>query len=379
MFTNVIRSIFTTNFALAPEESVLIFTDTVRDDEAIAESDLSRRQRLRDIALLMSEVGRTFTKRVTYVEYPALSGHGVEPPIELWQAAFGKKAVADLDRAELLTKILTKAIDAENIEKAASILKKHSNDAVHAVIAVANFSTSHTRFREFLTRICGARYASMPLFDVSMFEGPMCIDWKELAKRTRTIAKTVSAAETVTITTPDGTKMTFSKKGRAALPDTGMLTRPGSFSNLPAGEVFFAPVEGSAHGTMVLNWAPTRELASPITVTVRKGLVTAVSGTEPYAEVLRQKLDERPENRNIAELGIGTNSRARRPDNILESEKILGTIHIAMGDNSAFGGTVKTPYHQDFVFFKPTIILTAADGRTTVLMKDGHMADHPGA
>lgn len=379
MFTNVIRSIFTTNFALAPEESVLIFTDTVRDDETIAEPDLSRRQRLRDIALLMSEIGRTFTKRVAYVEYPALSGHGVEPPVELWQAAFGKKAVTDLDRAGVLTGILTKTIDAENIEKAASILKKHANDAVHAVIAVANFSTSHTRFREFLTTTCGARYASMPLFDASMFEGPMCIDWKELAKKTRAIAKTVSAAETVTVTTPDGTKMTFSKKGRAALPDTGMLTKPGAFSNLPAGEVFFAPVEGSAHGTMVLNWAPTRELATPITVTVRQGLVTAVTGDEPYAEVLRQKLDERPENRNIAELGIGTNSRARRPDNILESEKILGTIHIAMGDNSAFGGIVKTPFHQDFVFFKPTITLTTADGRSTVLMKNGHMADHPGA
>ena len=39
-------------------------------------------------------------------------------------------------------------------------------------------------------------------------------------------------------------------------------------------------------------------------------------------------------NRNIAELGIGTNDRATRPDNILEAEKILGTIHIALGDNS---------------------------------------------
>lgn len=378
LFTNVIRSIFTTNFAIAPDESVLIFTDTIRDDEAVTEPDLSRRQRLRDIALLMSEIGRTFTKRVTYVEYPALSGHGIEPPVELWQAAFGKKAVADLDRAGVLTNILAKTIDAENIEKAASILKKHANDAVDAVIAIANFSTSHTRFREFLTRTCGARYASMPLFDVSMFEGPMCIDWKALEKRTRAIAKTVSAAETVTVTTPDGTTMTFSKKGRAALPDTGMLTKPGSFSNLPAGEVFFAPVEGSAHGTMVLRWAPMRELASPITVTVREGLVTAVDGSEPYAAMLCRKLDERPENRNIAEFGIGTNNRARRPDNILESEKILGTVHIAMGDNSAFGGTVKTPFHQDFVFFRPTITLKAADGTSSVLMTNGHLTDHPG-
>lgn len=373
MFTNVIRSIFTTNLGIVPDEKVLVFTDTVRPDESVSEPDLSRRQRLRDVAHMMAEIGRTFTKRITYAEYPALTGHGVEPPIEIWQAALGKRAVSALDRAGLLEQILAKTIDADNIRKAASILEKHSDAAVDAIIAIANFSTSHTRFRELLTKTCGARYASMPLFDVSMFEGPMCVDWKSLAKRTRSIARTVSAAETVTVSTPDGTKMTFSKKGRAALPDTGMLTRPGNFSNLPAGEVFFAPVEGTAHGTMLLHWAPTRQLERPITVTVNQGMVTDVSGDDPYVAILQTKLDERIENRNIAELGIGTNDRARRPDNILESEKILGTIHIAMGDNSSFGGTVKTPFHQDFVFFKPTVVLTGPNGSKTTLMKKGIM------
>ena len=61
--------------------------------------------------------------------------------------------------------------------------------------------------------------------------------------------------------------------------------------------------------------------------------------------------------KNIAELGIGTNDRATRPDNILESEKILGTIHIALGDNSSFGGRIRTSFHQDFVVFQPTLTL----------------------
>jgi leucyl aminopeptidase (aminopeptidase T) len=87
--------------------------------------------------------------------------------------------------------------------------------------------------------------------------------------------------------------------------------------------------------------------------------------------VLRAKLDERKENANIAELGIGTNEKARRPDNILESEKILGTIHVAFGDNSSFGGSVKTPFHQDFVFFRPTVVLIDKDGTRTTLMKEG--------
>jgi leucyl aminopeptidase (aminopeptidase T) len=86
-------------------------------------------------------------------------------------------------------------------------------------------------------------------------------------------------------------------------------------------------------------------------------------------------LAERRENGNVAEVGIGTNERATRPDNILESEKILGTIHIALGDNSTFGGRVKTPFHQDFVFFRPTVVLTDSKGIQTMLMKGGKLQD----
>ncbi|MEK7308248.1 MAG: hypothetical protein AAB089_04170 [Nitrospirota bacterium] len=98
-----------------------------------------------------------------------------------------------------------------------------------------------------------------------------------------------------------------------------------------------------------------------------------MSGNEEYTNFLRKKLAERPENTNIAELGIGTNDKASRPDNILESEKILGTIHIALGDNSSFGGKVRTPFHQDFVFFKPTLALIHKNGKREVLLKEGRV------
>ena len=76
-------------------------------------------------------------------------------------------------------------------------------------------------------------------------------------------------------------------------------------------------------------------------------------------------------NRNIAELGIGTNDRATRPDNILEAEKILGTVHIALGDNSGFGGTVSTPFHEDYVFYRPTLTAVMTDGSERTLLLDG--------
>jgi leucyl aminopeptidase (aminopeptidase T) len=123
----------------------------------------------------------------------------------------------------------------------------------------------------------------------------------------------------------------------------------------------------------VLEWGPTRQLKSPITLQVKDGYVVDVSGKDEYTEYLRKKLGERRENGNIAELGIGTNKAARRADNILESEKILGTIHIALGDNSSFGGNVKTPFHQDFVFFQPTVTLIRKDGSKKDILKAGKL------
>lgn len=214
----------------------------------------------------------------------------------------------------------------------------------------------------------------MPLFDVSMLEGAMNVDWKALAKRTREIAKVVNMAELIKVKTQNGTFITFSKKGRKVISDTGILTRKGSFSNLPAGEVYLAPLEGTANGTLILEWGPTKQFASPITLTIKDGYVTDISGNDEYIEHLRMKLSENKGNGNIAEFGIGTNHAAKRPDNILESEKILGTVHIALGDNSSFGGKVKAPFHQDFIFFKPTVTLIHKDGSRKEILKAGKCA-----
>lgn len=319
----------------------------------------------------MAEIGKGFSKNVIHHEYEAVGSHGMEPPEKLWELAFGKKAYAELKNAGLLGKLLKKIASTADIKKSKMIISKYKKHAVNAVIALANYSTSHTRFRDFLTSICKCRYASMPLFDISMFEGPMNVDWKLLADFTKNVAASLNKAEIIKISTPNGTDLCFSKKGRKAFPDTGILTEPGSFGNLPAGEAYLAPVEGTANGKLMLEWAPTRQLKSFITLTVKNGFVVKVSGNEEYAEYLKSRLGEKKENSNIAELGIGTNKMAKKPDNILESEKILGTIHIALGDNSSFGGKVSAQFHQDFVFFKPTVELTHKNKRKTLLMEDG--------
>jgi leucyl aminopeptidase (aminopeptidase T) len=375
MVIESLRAIFTTNLGVKRQERVLVFSDRIPDSEILDIEERCRRERLRDIALLAGEIGKAFAKKVLFHEYPSTQSHGAEPPEELWRLAFGERTVDSLKAGGLFSSLLAKRSSAAEIEKAEDIVRKHCRSTVQAVIALSNYSTSHTRFRDLLTRVCGCRYASMPLFDMAMLEGPMNVDWRALARRTLAIAQSVNKAETVEITAPNGTHLVMSKRGRKALSDTGILTKKGSFGNLPAGEVYLAPQEGTANGQLVLEWAQTRELKTPVTLTVRNGLVVKVKGDEPFTRVLDDKLNEREENRNIAELGIGTNDKARRPDNILESEKILGTIHVALGDNSSFGGTVMTPFHQDFVFFKPTVVLIHKDGKRTALLKNGRFAD----
>jgi len=373
LITSALRDIFRVNLGVKKHEKVLIFNDRISGREDVRESDEERRTNLRSLALLAAETGKGFCKSVARFEYPSTGSHGTEPPASLWKLAFGEKTVEILEERHLLRPILGKRAIAPVIKRAEDIIRKYRHQAVDCVIALSNYSTSHTRFRDFLTRICGCRYASMPLFDISMLEGSMNVDWKALAKMTTDLAKLINTAEHIDIKTPNGTFISFSKKGRKALTDTGILTRKGSFGNLPAGEVYLAPVEGTASGKLVLEWGPTRQLDSPVTLTVKDGYVSNVTGSDKYAGYIRKKLSERRENGNVAELGIGTNSAAKRPDNILESEKILGTIHIALGDNSSFGGNVKTPFHQDFVFFKPTVTLVNKNESKKDILKAGKL------
>jgi leucyl aminopeptidase (aminopeptidase T) len=152
-----------------------------------------------------------------------------------------------------------------------------------------------------------------------------------------------------------------------------MLNQSGKFGNLPAGEVFLAPVEGTAEGILVLEWGPQKRFKSPLKVMIEGGKVVSVHGDESD-EVgwLEAILSAHPENTNIAELGIGTNPAATRPDNVLESEKILGTVHVAFGDNHTFGGVVKAPLHQDFVLFDATLVAVWNNGGgRRVLLDEG--------
>ncbi|HEX9078319.1 MAG TPA: aminopeptidase [Desulfuromonadaceae bacterium] len=366
------RSLFETNMGIRGGERVLVFSDTIRPDESPPEADRDRRTRLNATARLAAEFADRTYGTGTFVEFPATPASGAEPPRELWLATFGAATVAELERTGLLAKLLAKQAAPEELDVARGIVMAGRGAVADVIIAMANNSTSHTRYRA-LACAAGTRFASLPHFDPDMFHGSMTVDWNALATRTARLVTAVNRAEWLRVVCPNGTDMRICKQGRRAEGDDGLLTAPGSFGNLPAGEAYLAPLEGKSHGVMVIEWGNTRKLDEPLTLTVENGEVVRIGGSDRHRDILEAKFAENANCRNVAELGIGTNDKASRPDNVLEAEKIMGTIHIALGDNSGFGGRVSAPFHEDYVFYHPTLTAIGADGTETVIIDDGRL------
>ena len=70
--------------------------------------------------------------------------------------------------------------------------------------------------------------------------------------------------------------------------------------------------------------------------------------------------------RNIAEIGIGTNPKARLTGIVIEDEKVRETAHVAFGTSKSIGGKIQSEIHQDNVFLKPDI---SVDGK--LIIKQG--------
>ncbi|TCK06621.1 aminopeptidase [Phorcysia thermohydrogeniphila] len=353
-----IRNLFKHNLCVTKEDKVLILSDSYK--ERIGE--------------LFFFVGTSHTSSITHLSYSPTGRHGFEPPEEVWRATFGSEFVEELKQKNLLEKVLKKEITESEEEEVKEILLETTEppNLPTVIVAVNRFSISHTLYRKLCTGFLSMRFASMPLFEPFMFYTSMQANWNKVAERSKLLSNLLTEAREVHVTCPLGTDIRFSVEGREGLADTGKLCTPSSFGNLPAGEAFIAPVEGSAEGIFVTKFAPDRELKEPVRLTVKEGKVEEISGEVEFSEFLRGIFRLEENANNVAEFGIGTNEKAKHYTNILEAEKILGTCHIAVGDNSAFGGKVKANVHIDLLIDKPTIKLKLKD-REITLMEEGKL------
>jgi leucyl aminopeptidase (aminopeptidase T) len=228
--------------------------------------------------------------------------------------------------------------------------------AADVVLAPTSKSLTHTQARLNANK-AGVRTATLPGISLDMMEsGGISADYLAIRDTGFDLKSRLESVDEVRITTDLGTDIVFYVKGCEWMVDHGICHEPGSSSNLPAGEVFVAPksgngvfvVDGSMSGLGILN--------SPLTIKIEDGQATDITG-ESSGKLIEMIDSVGPPGRNLAELGIGINPEAHLIGNVLEDEKVAGTVHVALGDNSAFGGDVVAGIHLDGIITGPTVYL----------------------
>jgi aminopeptidase len=352
-----IDNLFKVNLGVKRDERVLVFTDDQNPVVTKEAQHVARR-------------GAGFGE-IIFFTYPRTTLPDAEPPKELWEKAFGNKIMELMEQKDLMKKLLQKRIDDQELQRAKDIVRANKNGVVAVVIAMAWHSTTHTNFQRLLTDSGGARFASMPAFNPSMLQTAMSADWEEVALRTVFLKTKLSGVTSAHIETPNGTDLFLDLRDREFLADTGLLNHPGRFGNLPGGELRVAPVEKRSRGRMVIDPGINPGVKGPIVFEIKDGRISKMNGGTGYSSWLESVFYKYPQGRIIAQFAIGTNDKAKIGITPQESEKVLGTIHIAIGDNSTIGGKNSVPLHLDFLFSNPTVEFTLSDGTPLALLKDG--------
>ena len=262
----------------------------------------------------------------------------------LWEAA--KEFASEAMLLEILPR-------SSNGEEPPEMVAKFMRDFDVLMIPTSK-SMSHTKARREACE-AGVRCATLPGILEDTMQRTLNADYNEIAKRSVKLAEIVSGGETARVTTPAGTDITMSIEGRECHADTGLVHNPGDFSNLPAGEAYIAPVEGTANGIIVVDGAMVGKVKKPVQIVVKDGYATQITG-DKSAEELEKILEPFGQpGRNVAELGIGTNDKAKIVGSVLEDEKVMGTVHIGLGDNKSMGGNVSVQSHLDGILLRPTL------------------------
>ena len=239
-----------------------------------------------------------------------------------------------------------------NFGKVHNLLHMRSNVALF----LTTKSLSHTQARRNASAR-GVRIASLPKITKEIVVRCLAADYGRVAALTERVAEKLSGGSKFRVESQLGTAIELERQGRTVGADTGLLTQPGDFGNLPAGEAFFPPMEGTAKGKIVFDgsFGDIGKLAEPIELQVEGGIARIVSTSPASQELDRYLSAHGPDAYNVAELGVGTNDLAIVSGNTLEDEKVLGTVHIALGNNAGMGGTVNVPIHLDGVIRNATL------------------------
>lgn len=185
----------------------------------------------------------------------------------------------------------------------------------------------------------------------------MDIDYIALKERTKYLTNTLNGSSKVVISTGENKVLELDITNRIWFEDNGN-------GDMPAGEVYIAPLENSANGEILIPKATIHgEEYNELVLSFKDGRLINCSSRELMG-VLN---GIHPDTNVLAELGIGLNEQVKEYIGYAAlDEKRLETAHIGLGMNSIFGGNNQCPVHFDFIF---TPISIEIDNK--VIMQDG--------
>ncbi len=280
--------------------------------------------------------------------------------------------VTDYTMRDIAEFVITEAreVDAE-VTTCVMPMREHDGQEPPAPVAAAmreanvifspvRYSITHTRAMRAALE-AGARAILMTAYTDDMLECPALIetDFEAQVDVCHRIGAAFTNGQSVRLTSPKGTDLSFSIEGKTANVLTN-IPQPGELAPVPDIEVNVVPVTGSAEGRLIADasvpYLGIGVLDEPVVCQIETGYIREMTGGA-QADVLRADLESHddPHCFNVAELGVGLNPNARLTGAMLDDEGVLGTIHIGIGTSFTLGGDIAAPTHYDLLMWAPTI------------------------
>lgn len=204
---------------------------------------------------------------------------------------------------------------------------------------------------------------------------------KRLWERGIELRKILSQAAHIKITSKKGTVLDFDwdNSKRKYLISAGYAhTHEDHWDNL-GGEVYTAPLHKTVNGRLVIDGAIAGIglVDGTILVDVKngRGAIQRKGSTASKKTIddFEAEINIFPNASIVGEFGIGTTPGLKLRGELLNDEKVEGTIHIAFGDSYASdgsGGENNCDAHTDCMILEPTVEMTI-DDKIVKLMVDG--------
>ncbi len=209
----------------------------------------------------------------------------------------------------------------------------------------------------------GTRILSMFRITPDSLTRTVPIDYRMLRKEMKRIKRTLDASRHIEISSPKGTHLCVQMARRPTMLALGSVRKPGEIDFIPAGTIGVAPLEGTAKGRVVIDGTLLGfgRALKPITFDIEKGRVLAVKGGDNWKGF--RELLSRDENASyLCEIGLGANPKARLVGGP-EDERVRGSVHVGLGDNRYFKGTLSSASHLDGTILRATLTV---DGKKLV-------------